>query len=71
MENKKQTKNYKPGYSSTLLHWVWGWIDVNSITLPYYQPTNKLQIDKAGDKVLLSDNYQVNLVATVEAKKNK
>ena len=25
---------------------------------------NKLQIDKAGDKVLLYDNHQVNLIAT-------
>ena len=29
--------------------------------LPYSYPSSKLQIDKAGDKVLLSDKYQVNL----------
>ena len=34
--------------------------------LPYYSPSSKLQIGKAGgDKVLLSDNYQVNLTTIV------
>ena len=34
-------------------------------TLLYYniQPSNTLQIDKTGDKVSLSDNYQANLTA--------
>ena len=34
---------------------------VNTFILPYYRSSSKLQIDKAGDKVLLPDNYQVNL----------
>ena len=32
---------------------------VSTIVLPYYKPSSKSQIDRAGDKVLLSDNYQV------------
>ena len=38
-------------------------MDVSTIILPYYKLSSKLllHIDKAGDKVLLSDNYQVNL----------
>ena len=38
---------------------------INNILPHYYWPSNKLQlqIDKAGEKVLFYDNYQVNLTA--------
>ena len=36
---------------------------VTCTNIIYYWSSNKLQIDKAGEKVLLSVNYQVNLTA--------
>ena len=43
---------------------------VSTLMLPYFQPPSKSQIDKAGDKVLPSDKYQVNLTA-IDAKEEK
>ena len=39
----------------------------STIILPYKQPPSKLQIDKAGDKVLLSDNYSEERRAVAKA----
>ena len=58
---KQRQKDDEPGYSSILLHGVWDRMGVNTnimllLLLAIRQITNILQIDKAGEKVLLSDN---------------
>ena len=46
-----------------------GW--VSALLYCHIISPSKLQIDKAGDKVLLSDNYQVNLTTTPEYMRRK
>ena len=44
--------------------WVYDQMDVSTIVLPYYLSSRKLQVNRAGDKVLLYDKYHVDLSTT-------
>ena len=64
-DTSKTKTNYKMGVDYSSICYIGpriGWVSaLFIIILPYYQPPSKLHIVKAGDKVLLSDNYKVNL----------